>query len=161
MIFAEETQPDLFQQLLALLQAIVMPVWNDLIALIPIVLVVMLVIYLIYTLWQWRRNSARNKPRLIPRYAGAPPPGVHMPGPARWVSVAALAMAVVILVVVLETIGRMPGPPWGTLLVVVAIILPLVAFIGWLRDAMGSGGRRRWPTPVAGTSPLALCQPAR
>lgn len=137
MIFADETQPDLFQQLLALLQAIVMPVWNDLIALIPTLLVVMLVIYLIFTLWQWRRNSARNKPRLIPRYAGAPPPGVHLPGPARWVSVAALAMAVVILVVVLETIGKMPGPPWGSLLILLAIILPLVAFVGWLRDAMG------------------------
>ena len=61
MIFAEEsTSPDLFQQLLALLQAIIMPVWNDLIQLIPLVLVLVVVAYLLFTLWQWRTNSSRN-----------------------------------------------------------------------------------------------------
>src|SRR6187397_2863325 len=95
MIFAEESQPDLFQQLLALLAAIIMPVWNDLIGLIPIVLVVLVVIYLIYTLWQWRRNAARNRPRLIPRYAGSAPPGVHLPGPSRWVAVVPVSIALI------------------------------------------------------------------
>ena len=138
MIFAEETtSPDLFQQLLALLQAIVMPVWNDLIALIPMLLVLVVVAYLLFTLWQWRTNSSRNTPRLIPRYAGSPPPGVHIPGPARWVAVAPLAMALIILLVVLATIGRMPGPPLNYLLIGLAVLLALVSVIGWLRDAMG------------------------
>src|SRR6478672_709179 len=138
MIFAEETtSPDLFQQLLALLTAIILPVWNDLIQLIPLILVLVVVAYLLFTLWQWRTNSVRNKPRLIPRYAGSAPPGVHIPGPARWVAVAPLALALIILLVVLATIGRMPGPPLSYLLIGLAVLLSAVSFIGWLRDAMG------------------------
>jgi plastocyanin len=124
MIFAEESQPDLFQQLLALLAAIVMPVWNDLILLIPIVLVVLVVIYLIYTLWQWRRNSARNKPRLIARYAGSPPPGVHLPGPARWVAVVPVAIALIFF-----------GVLFWWVWIAVGLIVGIIAAWGWVSDA--------------------------
>ena len=61
MIFAEESAPDLFEQLLALLAAIVMPVWNDLIQLIPLVLVVGVVVYLLFTLWQWRNDGSGRR----------------------------------------------------------------------------------------------------
>ena len=70
-----------------------MPVWNDLIQLIPELLIGLLIVYFLLTLWQWRSNSARNKPRLIPRYAGSAPPGVHLPGPSRWVALAPVAIA--------------------------------------------------------------------
>lgn len=126
MIFADETAPDLFQQLLALLAAIIMPVWNDLIQLIPEVLIGLLIVYFLFTMWQWRSNSARNKPRLIPRYAGSAPPGVHMPGPSRWVALAPVAIACFL-------VGLLFGPFWFAL----GIILGLVVVAGWLSDAMG------------------------
>jgi hypothetical protein len=153
MIFAEESAPDLFEQLLALLAAIVMPVWNDLIQLIPLVLVVGVVVYLLFTLWQWRSNGARNKPRLIPRYAGGAPPGVHMPGPSRWVAVVPLALAAIIFWFVLTTIGKMPGWPWGGLLILLAIILPIVAVIGWLRDASREWRETEYGHAAAGQLP--------
>src|SRR3954469_7481102 len=126
MIFAEESAPDLFQQLLALLAAIIMPVWNDLIGLIPMVLIGLLIAYFLFTLWQWRANSARNKPRLIPRYAGTAPPGVHLPGPSKWVAVAPVAMACFLA-------GLIFGPLWFA----VGIILGLISAAGLLADAMG------------------------
>jgi len=125
MIFAEESAPDLFEQLLALLAAIIMPVWNDLIQLIPLVLVGLVVAYLLYTLWQWRRNGVRNKPRLIPRYAGSAPPGVHLPGPSRWVAVVPVAIALIFF-----------GVLFWWVWIALGLLVGVIAAIGWLSDAM-------------------------
>lgn len=119
-----EDQPDLFDRLFELLAALVMPVWNDLILLIPIVLIVILVIYLIFTARQWRRAGARNRPRLMPRPAGTPPPGVHLPGPSWWPFLAPIGIALVLYGLILN--------PW---LIVAGIVVGLIPLIGWLRDA--------------------------
>ena len=108
MILADE-QPDLFQRLLQFVQQIVMPDWNDLIAhgLIPVLFIGLIAAWLLFMGWQWRGASARNRPRLIPRYAGAPPPGVHVAAPSNWTPVVGVAAFFVLLGVVLLTINRL------------------------------------------------------
>jgi hypothetical protein len=79
-----EDQPDLFDQLFAFLGQILMPVWSDLIALIPYALIGLALLGFLYLALIWRRASERNRPRVPRRLAaGSPPPGVHLPGPSR------------------------------------------------------------------------------
>jgi plastocyanin len=133
-----EDQPDLFDKLFELLQALIMPVWNDLILLIPIVLIVIVVIYLIFTARQWRRAGPRNRPRLMPRMAGTPPPGVHTSPPSRWPFVAPIGLTLLFLGLVLpprDAAGHATAPVNVTYLVL-GLLVSAVAFIGWLREAM-------------------------
>jgi plastocyanin len=133
-----EDQPDLFDKLFELLQALIMPVWNDLILLIPIVLIVIVVIYLIFTARQWRRAGPRNRPRLMPRLAGTPPPGVHTSAPSRWPFLAPIGVTLLFLALVLpprDTAGHATAPVNVTYLVL-GLLVSAVALIGWLREAM-------------------------
>ncbi|MDP8904424.1 MAG: hypothetical protein M3N29_03775, partial [Chloroflexota bacterium] len=134
-----EHEPDLFDRLLELLSALVMPVWNDLIALIPLVLLGVVVVFFLGMAWLWRRASARNQPRLIPRLAaGPPPPGIHLPGPSRWPFVVPIGATLLLFAFILpprDDAGQ-PAFPVNLTLLAVGVLVTLVALAGWLVDAM-------------------------
>jgi plastocyanin len=128
--------PDIFQRLLQFVQQLVMPDWNDLIAhgWIPTLLILIVGAFLLFMAWQYQSASSRNKPRLIPRYAGTPPPGVHVSAPSNWTPVVGVAAFFALLGLVLLTINRLA--PLNVVFFVAGLVIGLVAIVGWLRDAM-------------------------
>ena len=134
MIFEGESVIDM---LFRLLEQLLIPNWSDLIALLPWVLIVLVAGWLVFTALQWQRAGARNRSRVPLRVPGAPPPGVHMPGPSRWPFVVPFGVALILFSLVL--VGRdSSNNPVGLVnvpLLVIGLIVSVIAIIGWLRDA--------------------------
>ena len=150
MMFEGESIIDMFFRLL---EQLLIPNWSDLIALLPWVLIVIVAIWLVFTALQWQRAGARNRPRVPLRRTGAPPPGVHMPGPSRWPFVVPFGVALILFSLVL--VGRdTNNNPTGLVnvpLLVIGLIVSFIAIIGWLRDA-----NREWRTTAAGAHGPAM-----
>ena len=156
MMFEGESVIDM---LFRLLEQLLIPNWGDLIALLPWVLVVIVAVWLVFTALQWQRAGARNRSRVPLPVTGAPPPGVHMPGPSRWPFVVPFGVALILFSLVLT--GRdANNNPTGLVnmpLLVVGLIVSFIAIIGWLRDA-----NREWRTTAAGAHgpQMAVALPA-
>ena len=134
-----EQEPDLFQQLFAFLEQLLIPDWNDLFLLIPYVLILGIVAFALYLAGRWRRAGGRNTPPLARRRPlGVPPAGVHLPGPSRWPFVAPIGLVLIFFALLLP--ARDDGGavifPFNLPLLVVGLAVALVAVVGWLREAM-------------------------
>jgi hypothetical protein len=135
-----EPQETIIDQLFHLLEQLILPNWSDLIALLPWVLIAIIVLYAVHTARQWRKASAINRPRVPPRLAGgAPPPGVHMPGPSRWPFVVPIGAALLLFAFALA-----PRAADGTRtalfnvpFLLAGLLVTTIAIVGWLREAMG------------------------
>ena len=139
--------------LFELLGQLLIPNWSNLILLLPWVLVVLVALWLVYLAWQWQRAGARNRPRVARRLAGAPPPGVHLPGPSRWPFVVPIGVALLLFSLALPPLDA-TGSPTGAVnvwLFVIGLIVSLVAVAGWLLEAM-----REWRSTAAGEHGPAL-----
>src|SRR5512141_563024 len=137
----------IIDMLFNLLGQLLIPNWSNLILLLPWVLIVLVVLFLVYTAWQWRRAGARNRSRVARRVAGAPPVGVHMPGPSRWPFVVPIGAALLLFSLALPPRDA-AGNPTGAVnvwLFVVGLIVSLIAVAGWLLEAM-----REWRSTAAG-----------
>src|SRR5688572_11027929 len=150
MIFEGESIIDM---LFRLLEQLLIPNWNDLIALLPWVLIVVLMVWLVFTALQWQRAGSRNRSRVPRRVPGAPPPGVHMPGPSRWPFVVPIGVALILFALVLTGRDRNNNPTElvNVPLLVVGLIVSIVAVIGWLRDA-----NREWRAAAVGAHGPAM-----
>lgn len=124
--------------LFQLLQQLLIPNWGDLIALLPWVLVVIVAFWLVFAALQWRMAGSRNRSRVPRRVAGAPPPGVHMPGPSRWPFVVPFGVAFILasLVIVPRDAQHNPTQLLNVPLFVIGMIVSLIAVAGWLLEAM-------------------------
>lgn len=122
-----------------LLEQLILPNWPDLIELLPWVLIALMVMALISIALVWRRTSKRNRSRVPRRLAGgAPPPGVHMPGPSIWPFVAPIGAAILLFAFVLpptDAAGKATAP-FNFELLMLGLIVTLVAIGGWLYQAM-------------------------
>jgi plastocyanin len=144
MMFEGESIIDM---LFRLLEQLLIPNWSDLIALLPWVLIVLVAVWLVFTVLQWQRAGTRNRTRVPRKVAGAPPPGVHMPGPSRWPFVVPIGAALVLFALVLtrRDANHNPVELVNVPLLIVGLIVLFVAIIGWLRDA-----NREWRATAAG-----------
>ena len=144
----EQESQTIIDQLFQILEQLLLPNWPDLIALIPWVLVALVIGWLLFTAMQWRRAGSRNRSRVAPRLrGGAPPPGVHLPGPSRWPFVAPIGGFLLLFAFALaprDAAGN-ASLPFQPLLFAVGMIVTLVGISGWLRDAM-----REWRTTEHG-----------
>ena len=149
-----------------LLEQLLLPNWSDLIALLPWVLIVLVLAYLAHTALQWRRAGERTRPRVAPRLAGgAPPPGVHMPGPSRWPFVVPIGAALLLFAVALP--GE--GVPFNPLFLALGLLVTFIAIAGWLWDAMrewrttavGAHGAHAGPAITGGNSTALALRPGR
>ncbi len=150
----EQTSTDLVDQFFDFLSQLVMPDWAALITLIPIVFVVLIVVFLVYVALMWRRAGSRNRsrvPRRLP--AGAPPPGVHLPGPSRWPFVLPIGAAMIVFALVLPPRNETGDPtaPFNVPLLVLGLVVFLVAVVGWLREAM-----REWRSTAVASDGMAV-----
>ena len=144
----QEPQQTIIDQFFQLLQQLLLPNWTDLIALIPWVLIALVIAWLLFTAMQWQRAGTRNRSRVPRRLAGgAPPPGVHRPGPSRWPFVAPIGAFLILLAFALaprDAAGNSPLP-FQPLLFGAGLVVTLVGIAGWLRDSM-----REWRTTEQG-----------
>ena len=134
-----EQEPDLFDRILELLAALIMPVWSDLFALIPIVLLLILVAFFALMALMWRNAGRRNRPPMLPSLGAPPPPaGVHLPGPSRWPFVVPLGATLLLFAILLpsrDADGQVFLPVNITLFGL-GLLVTFVAIGGWLLDAM-------------------------
>lgn len=135
------------------LEQLLIPNWSDLIALLPWVLIVLVAAWLVFTALQWQRAGARNRSRVPRKVAGAPPAGVHMPGPSRWPFVVPIGAALVLFSFALTPRDQQGNPTefLNVPLLVIGLVISVVAVIGWLLDAMGE-----WRTTAAGAHEPAM-----
>jgi hypothetical protein len=141
-----ESTPTIVDQIFELLEQVILPDWNDVIRLVPLLLLLGVVVFLIFNAWQWRRAAERTRPRVArPLAAGAPPPGIHLPGPSRWPFVVPVGVALMLLALALPARdeNRVIVQPFNPLLLVIGLVVLAVAVVGWLRDAM-----REWRATV-------------
>ncbi|HWH23637.1 MAG TPA: hypothetical protein VNW68_01965, partial [Candidatus Limnocylindria bacterium] len=141
---------------LGLLEQLLMPAWADLIALVPWLFLGLLALALLGLAVAWRRAGARTRSRVArPLAAGAPPPGVHLPGPSRWPFVAPIGVAIVLLALILpqrDEAGTVTLP-FSPLLMLAGLAIAGLSIVGWLLDAM-----REWRSTERGHA--AAGQPA-
>src|SRR3954451_4341423 len=130
---------DLIGQFFQFLQQLILPNWPDLIALLPWVLIAIVIAGLLWLALAWMRTSGRNRSRVPkPLAGGAPPPGVHMPGPSRWPFVAPIGAALLLFAFALppkDASGNATGP-FNIQLLALGLIVLLISIAGWLYDAM-------------------------
>src|SRR3954468_5236801 len=130
---------DLISQFFQILQQLILPNWPDLIALLPWVLVAIVIAGLLGIARAWMKTSGRNRSRVPkPLAGGAPPPGVHMPGPSRWPFVAPIGAALLLFAFALppkDASGNATGP-FNIQLLAIGLIVLLISIAGWLYDAM-------------------------
>jgi plastocyanin len=136
----QQSEPQgIIDQLFGLLEQLLLPNWGDLIALLPWVLVAIVLLFLAMTAWEWRRTLSRNRSRVPrPLAGGAPPPGVHMPGPSRWPFVVPIGAALLLFGLVLPDRDAAGNPlsPINLPLFSLGLLVTLIAIGGWLWDAM-------------------------
>ncbi len=143
----EQPQPSIIDMFLDLLEQLLLPNWSNLILLLPWVIVALVVGWLVFTMVQWRRAGARNRSRVPrPLNAGAPPPGVHLPGPSRWPFVAPIGGVLILFSFALPTRDASGAPvsAINTPLFIAGLIVSIIAIGGWLLEAM-----REWRATAA------------
>lgn len=153
---------DIVDQIYSFLQQVILPNWPDLIALMPWVLVAIIIVSLVGLAWAWWRSGRRNRSRVPrPLAGGAPPAGVHLPGPSRWPFVVPIGAALMLFSFVLRdrnAAGEPTGPAINLWLFIIGLVVVLVGVIGWLYDAM-----REWRAtdqPELATHPALPAGPA-
>ena len=136
-----EESKDLWTQILELLSQVVTPDWNAVILLLPFAFLGLALLILLLMSVRWRRSTALNRPRLAPRRAPSPPPGVHLPGPSPWPFIAPIGGAIILLSLVFPG-GGLPVNP---ILFAIGLAVSGIAVVGWLWDA-----GREWRRVEAG-----------
>jgi len=130
---------DVINQFFQMLQQVILPNWPDLIPLLPWVLVAIVIVALAGLVWVWVGTMGRNRSRVPkPLAGGAPPPGVHLPGPSRWPFVAPIGAALLLFSFALppkDAAGNATAP-FNLQLFALGAIVALIAIGGWLWDAM-------------------------
>lgn len=129
---------DAWNQVLAILAKLIIPDWGDPIHWLPLIFSGLVVLVFALILARWASMAAINRPR-VPRpiAAGAPPPGVHMPGPSPWPFFLPIGLAIVLFSLVIHGSGEHVNPP----LLLVGLLVTLAVLAGWIRDAMADWRR--------------------
>src|SRR3954465_2792799 len=145
---------DLTGQFFQFLQQLILPNWPDLIALLPWVLIAIVIAGLLWLGLAGMRTSGRNRSRVPkPLAGGAPPPGVHMPGPSRWPFVAPIGAALLLFAFALppkDASGNATGP-FNIQLFALGMIVLLISIAGWLYEAMREWRAVAQPDAAHGT----------
>ena len=146
---------ELWTFLLEVIAQTIVPVWNDLIQYIPLLLMLLLIVSVVGLVWYWQRNSAVNRSRVPARIpSGRKPDEVHMPGPSIWPFVAPIGLVLVLFSLafgVVESLATMA-------LFAVGAAVGVIGIIGWYLDAnkeyavVEAGGHSEPPQLAAGAS---------
>jgi hypothetical protein len=123
---------DLWTGILEIVSQIIIPVWNDLIQYLPLLLLLAVFGLVGLLMLAWRGNAARNAsrvPRPIP--AGRKPEDLHLPGPSLWPFVAPVGLFFIAFSVALGPFESVVT----TGLLLLGATIALVGIVGWYLDA--------------------------
>jgi len=123
---------ELWSAILEVIAQIIIPVWNDLIQYLPLLLVMGLLGIVGLVAWMWMRNAEGNRsrvPRPIP--AGRKPDDMHLPGPSAWPLVAPAGL---LLIVFSLAIGPFQSVA-STAILGLGLAIAVVGIMGWYFDA--------------------------
>ena len=127
---------EIWTWLLAFIATIIIPVWNDLIQYLPLLLVGLTIVSVLGLIWYWQRASAANRPRVPkPVPSGRKPDDLHLPGPSLWPFVAPVGL---LLMVFALAFGAFQ--PLASFLILIAAILG--SPINWLLFELGLASER-------------------
>jgi plastocyanin len=114
---------DLWNGLIQFTEQFIVPDWDALIALIPILLAILVVLYLVWLGYRFANAgpTRRGKRRLEP----ATPAGIHMPGPSFAPVLGAIGLFFVVF-------GTVVGGIW----LVVGLVILMVTLLYWGREAL-------------------------
>jgi hypothetical protein len=123
---------EIWTGILEILSQIIIPVWNDLIKLLPVLALLGLLAAAVGLGWLWVRSAAGNRSRVPkPLPAGRQPADLHLPGPSLWPFVAPVGLLFIAYAVVLG--------PFQTLLnlglLLLGATIAVVGLLGWYLDA--------------------------
>ena len=123
---------ELWTWILETTAAIIIPVWNDLIQYLPLLLLFAILGIVGAVFWMWRVNSAGNASRVPkPVPAGRKPEDMHLPGPSLWPFVAPVGLVFILFSLALG--------PLETLLnlglMLFGLGVAVVGVLGWYLDA--------------------------
>jgi hypothetical protein len=123
---------ELWTGILDTIAQIIIPVWNDLIGYLPLLIVFGIFAVLGGLAWMWQRNAAGNRSRVPgPIPEGRKPDDMHLPGPSLWPFVAPAGLLFIVFAVALD-------PFEGILnmaLLLLGATIAVVGIIGWYLDA--------------------------
>jgi hypothetical protein len=122
---------ELWTGVLDLASQVIVPVWNDLIQYIPLLLGLLIIVSVAGIAWAWQRNAAANRPRVPrPLPAGRRPEDMHLPGPSIWPFVAPIGLLLIVFAVVfgLDQVANM-------VLLSIGVAIAGVGLAGWYLDA--------------------------
>lgn len=122
---------ELWTGLLDIVSQVIIPVWNDLIQYIPLLLALLVILVVAGLAWGWQRNASANRPRVPrPLPAGRKPQETHLPGPSLWPFVAPVGLLLIVFAVVfgLDSVAN------GVLLVI-GVGIAALGLLGWYLDA--------------------------
>ena len=135
---------DAWSSLLSILDRFVSPDWTDPIHWLPLLFSGLVIVALLVTAGRWSSMAAINRSRVPrPLTAGAPPAGVHLPGPSPWPFFLPIGLAIVLFSIVIHPAGEPVNAP----LALIGLVVTLAVLGGWIRDAMLDWQR------VEGTAP--------
>lgn len=123
---------ELWTGILEFTAQIIIPVWNDLIKLIPFVVVVAFLAILGAIAYLWLRHGSENRSRVPkPLPSGRKPEDMHLPGPSAWPFVAPVGLLLIVFSLAL-------GPLESLLnlgLLLGGLVVASVGVLGWYLDA--------------------------
>ena len=123
---------ELWTGLLEIVAQIIIPVWNDLIAYLPLVLLLLLLVATAGLAWWWQRHAAINRsrvPRPVP--AGRQPVDMHLPGPSLWPFVAPVGLLLIAFAVVFGITDSLAN----LALLGLGLTVAVIGIVGWYLDA--------------------------
>jgi hypothetical protein len=122
----------LWTGILEFLGQIIIPIWNDLIQYLPLLVLLGLIAFVGLLAWMWARNANSNRSRVpAPIPAGRKPQDTHLPGPSLWPFVAPAGLLLIVFSVAL-------GPLESILnmgLLLAGMTVALGGIVGWYFDA--------------------------
>jgi hypothetical protein len=122
---------EIWTAILDLVGQVIIPVWNDLIGYIPLLLALLLLASLAGLAWAWQRNAAANRSRVPrPLPPGRKPDDMHLPGPSLWPFVAPAGLLLIVFAVVfgLDSLANLA-------LLTLGISIAGLGIVGWYLDA--------------------------
>ncbi|MFV2063246.1 MAG: hypothetical protein ACC726_06995 [Chloroflexota bacterium] len=123
---------DAWTFLLETIGKIIIPVWNDLIQYLPLLLLLLLFATIAGLAWYWQRNSAMNRSRVPSRLpSGRKPADLHLPGPSLWPFVAPIGLVLVLFSI---AFGAFDSLATMALLALGATV-GVIGIAGWYLDA--------------------------
>ncbi len=123
---------ELWTGLLDTIAQIIIPVWNDLIGYIPVLVALGLIGIVGAVIWMWWVNAAGNRSRVPkPIPAGRKPDDTHLPGPSLWPFVAPVGLLFIVFSLAL---GPLESPVYLAILGL-GVTIVVVGLLGWYLDA--------------------------